>query len=61
MIDKFTRGCLNLFRKDGSASCAMVYPEMVNGKKGHYYDPWANDQDWALYFALRYEEATIGN
>ena len=37
----------------------MVYPDMVNGKKGHYYDPWANDQDWALYFALRYEEATI--
>lgn len=53
------RGCLNLFRTDGSASCAMVYPEMVNGKKGNYYDPWANDQDWALYFALRYEEATI--
>ncbi len=54
------RGCLSLFGTDGSASCAMVYPEMVNGKKGHYYDPWANDQDWALYFALRYEEATIG-
>ena len=53
------RGCLNLFGADGSASCAMVYPDMVNGKKGHYYDPWANDQDWALYFALRYEEATI--
>lgn len=52
------RGCLSLFGSDGSASCAMVYPEMVNGKKGHYYDPWANDQDWALYFALRYEEAT---
>lgn len=54
------RGCLSLFGTDGSASCAMVYPEMINGKKGHYYDPWANDQDWALYFALRYEEATIG-
>lgn len=55
------RGCLNLFGTDGSASCAMVYPEMVNGKKGYYYDPWANDQDWALYFALKYEETTIGN
>ncbi len=55
------RGCLNLFGDDGSASCAMVYPEMINGKKGHYYDPWANDQDWALYFALKYEETTIGN
>lgn len=50
------RGCMNLFTKDGRASCAMVYPETVNGKKGHYYDPWANDQDWALYFALKYEE-----
>lgn len=48
-------GCLNLFKEDGRASCAMVYPETVNGVKGHYYDPWANDQDWALYFALKYE------
>ena len=49
------RGCLNLFAKDGRASCAMVYPQCVNGKKGHYYDPWANDQDWALYYAMKYE------
>ncbi len=48
------RGCLNLFFCDGSASCAMVYPASVNGKKAHYYDPWANDQDWALYYALKY-------
>lgn len=49
-------GCLNLFREDGRASCAMVYPETVNGEKGHYYDPWANDQDWALYFNLKYNK-----
>ena len=48
------RGCLNLFFEDGAASCAMVFPEKVNGEKGRYYDPWANDQDWALYYALRY-------
>lgn len=47
------RGCLNLFEKDGWASCAMVYPESVNGKATHYYDPWANDQDWALYYAWK--------
>lgn len=49
------RGCLNLFGKDGSASCAMVFPKQVNGKEAGYYDPWANDQDWALYYALKYK------
>lgn len=48
------RGCLNLFFIDGMASCAMVYPDTVNGKKAHYYDPWANDQDWALYYAVKW-------
>ena len=48
------RGCLNLFFADGMASCAMVYPDTVNGKKAHYYDPWANDQDWALYYAVKW-------
>lgn len=47
------RGCLNLYRKDGMASCAFVYPESVNGIKTNYYDPWANDQDWALYYAWK--------
>lgn len=50
------RGCLNLFRKDGTASCAYVYPHTVNGVKAGYYDPWANDQDWALYYAYQYQE-----
>lgn len=50
------RGSLNLFQEDGWASCAMVYPESVNGIKAHYYDPWANDQDWALYYAWKLRE-----
>lgn len=50
------RGCLNLFFPDGWASCAMVYPKTITGVKGFYYDPWANDQDWALYYAYRYKE-----
>lgn len=50
------RGCFNLFMKDGFASCAMVFPKQVNGKQANYYDPWANDQDWALYYALKYQE-----
>lgn len=50
------RGILNTFFADGSASCAMVFPETVNGNKANFYDPWANDQDWGLYFALKYEK-----
>lgn len=49
-------GCLNLFQESGFASCAFVYPQSVNGEKAHYYDPWANDQDWALYYAWKYRD-----
>lgn len=52
------RGCLNLFGKDGFASCAMVFPKRVNGRDAGYYDPWANDQDWALYYVLKYKKIT---
>lgn len=52
---KNLRGVLSMFKEDGSASCAMVYPMRVNGKKAAFYDPWANDQDWGLYFNLKYE------
>ena len=47
------RGSLSLFFEDGRASCAMVYPRTVNGEEGHFYDPWANDQDWGLYYYFR--------
>ena len=47
------RGSLSLFFPDGSASCAMVYPSSVNGETAHFYDPWANDQDWGLYHYFR--------
>lgn len=53
------RGPLSLFTKEGKASCGMVFPEQVNGKKGYFYDPWANDQDWGLYFALKYYSFVI--
>ena len=48
------RGVLSLFRPDGSASCTMLYPLTVNGQKGHFYDAWANDQDWGLYYAAKH-------
>lgn len=47
------RSVLTLLLPDGSASCAYVFPVTVNGVKAEGYDPYANDQDWALYFYLR--------
>ena len=48
------RGNLVAFAADGSASCAFVYPSCVNGQPAHIADPLANDQDWALVYALRH-------
>ncbi|NEA34693.1 hypothetical protein [Streptomyces sp. SID13031] len=42
------------FNPDGSATCAFVYPSAVNNRPAHTADPLANDQDWALVYALRY-------
>lgn len=50
------RSCLGCFFHDGSATCAIVTPYSVNGKKGQFIDPWANDQDWALYHAILFDE-----
>lgn len=45
------------FEADGSATCAFVYPSCVNGQPAHVADPLANDQDWALVYALRMSRA----
>lgn len=42
------------FSPNGSATCAFVYPSAVNGRPAHIADPLANDQDWALVYALRF-------
>jgi hypothetical protein len=47
------RANLASFAPDGSATCAFVYPSCVNGQPAHVADPLANDQDWALVYALR--------
>lgn len=47
------RGVLPMIFPDGSASCAYLYPRSVNGVRGGFYDPYANDQDWGLYFYMR--------
>lgn len=46
------RGVLPLFFRDGSASCAYVYPMLVNDRQAAFFDPYANDQDWGLYYNL---------
>lgn len=47
------RNCLCLFRADGAASCAYVIPYRVDSYAGEFYDDWANDQDFALYYAMQ--------
>jgi len=48
------RANLVSFDDDGGATCAFVYPSCVNGQPAHVRDPLANDQDWALVYALRH-------
>lgn len=50
--DAACRALLSMFSPDGSATCAYLYPVSINGQKGDFADPYANDQDWALYFNL---------
>lgn len=47
-------GALSLFGQKGTASCANMFPFRVNGEQCAGPDPWANDQDWALYYAWNY-------
>lgn len=43
-------------RNNGTAACTYIYPEKVNGNPGEFYDPFANDQDWALFFYTEMNE-----
>ena len=43
---------LCLFSAEGQGFCTYVYPNRVNGEKAAFFDPYANDQDWALSFYL---------
>ncbi len=47
------RNCLPLFYEDGGASCAYLQAYSTDGVRGECYDDWANDQDFALYFAIQ--------
>ncbi|NJD10579.1 MAG: hypothetical protein FIB01_09145 [Gemmatimonadetes bacterium] len=54
--DGIIRNNLSLFRADGRASAAFIYPLTVNGQAARFYDSYANDQDWALVHALQIGE-----
>lgn len=56
MIYNSIMGTLSLISPDGRASCAYVYPLTVNGVASRGADAYANDQDWAMYFALCLQE-----
>lgn len=51
--ETIVRNNLCQFFEDGSASCAYLYPNKVNGVPAKFYDPFANDQDWALVYYNR--------
>lgn len=62
--ERIFRNLLCLYFPSGKASCAYVYPYSVTmvdddgkvlepARRGEFFDPWANDQDYGLYFALR--------
>lgn len=46
------RNNLCLFTEDGRGSAAYLYPKKLDDIPGQFYDPWANDQDWALVHYL---------
>ncbi len=46
------RNNLCLFDETGWGSCAYLYPRTIEGRPGGFYDPNANDQDWALVHYL---------
>ncbi|MDL2301197.1 hypothetical protein LJC58_02460 [Lachnospiraceae bacterium OttesenSCG-928-D06] len=53
---------LSLFRPNGTAYSVNMLPQKVNGENCNGLDPWANNQDWALYhawsFARNYKNRT---
>ena len=43
---------LSLFDEDGRGHCAYLYPDKIDGNKGKFNDPYANDQDWAMAYYM---------
>lgn len=45
-----------LFNEKGEGRSSYVYPERLNGEKGAFFDPLANEQDGFLYMAYKLTE-----
>ncbi|MBO5479558.1 MAG: hypothetical protein J6A63_00005 [Clostridia bacterium] len=43
-----------LFTEDGRGSCAYLFPRETNGYRAERFNVFANDQDFALYYLLKY-------
>ena len=53
MAEDNIRNCLCLFSPEGRGYCAYLYPFRIGDKRGKIFDAYANDQDFALYFAMK--------
>ncbi len=53
MAEDNIRNCLCLFTPEGRSYCAYLYPYRIGEKRGKLFDAYANDQDFALYFAMK--------
>ena len=53
MAEDNIRNCLCLFSHEGRGYCAYLYPDRIGKKRGKLFDAYANDQDFALYFAMK--------
>lgn len=52
MAEECMRNCMCLFKESGEGSAAYLYPFKLDNTYGETYDEWANDQDFALYYAM---------
>lgn len=48
------KGNLSLFTEDGRGGAAFIYPQRVDGQPSHGLNPFANDQDTALMYFLKW-------
>lgn len=48
------RNNLSVYETDGSAHCTRVHPLTVNGRRGEFYDEFANEQDGFLYYMIKF-------
>lgn len=43
-----------LYSSEGRGYCSYLYPRETNGYRAQRFNAYANDQDWALYYMMKY-------